>query len=58
MPIELFEIHKVTRALKLVKRGECWCEMAVGNPMVHRHSPQCLNAQMVIEKVGQRNDST
>ncbi len=53
---ERLQIHQLVRALKGVKRGECWCEMAVGNPMVHKHAPQCLNAQAVIKKVEGRNN--
>lgn len=45
------QIKALLNALKEVKRGQCWCEMAVGNPMVHSHSPQCLNAQVVIDNI-------
>ncbi len=52
------QIRALSQALKGVKRGSCWCEMAVGNPMVHSHSPQCLNAQVVIDNLEGRNNPT
>jgi hypothetical protein len=33
------------KALTLLKRGDCWCEMAIGNPMIHDHSEGCKIAQ-------------
>jgi len=32
-----------------LKRGDCWCEMAVGNPMVTSHSASCLAAARVMQ---------
>jgi hypothetical protein len=35
-------------AIKNLNRGECYCEMGVGNPLVTRHSQRCLDAQAAI----------
>ena len=36
---------KIKEILKELKRGSCWCEMAIGNPMVNGHSKGCFLAQ-------------
>ena len=28
-----------------LKRGSCWCEHGIGNPMVPAHTEACLNAE-------------
>lgn len=40
-------------ALKLLARGNgqlCFCEMAIGNPMLKEHSRACVNARAAIQK--------
>lgn len=32
-------------ALALLKRGDCWCAMAIGHPGISEHSNGCLFAQ-------------
>lgn len=39
----------VFKALMDLKRGDCWCEVAIGNPMMRNHSPQCENAKRASE---------
>ena len=34
-------LNMVERALTLLSKGDCWCEMAVDNPMVKEHSEGC-----------------
>ena len=45
------EIIKLREALEALKRGDCWCEMAIGNPMVKDHSAACKLASAVLEEV-------
>lgn len=35
------EVQRLREALQWLKRGSCWCEMAIGNPMARRHSKGC-----------------
>lgn len=39
---------KLLAALEQLKRGDCWCEMGVGNPMVDRHSGVCADAMAAL----------
>lgn len=40
----------VFKALQDLKLGDyCWCDVAIGNPMMRNHSPQCLNAKRAVE---------
>lgn len=41
-------INKLRAVLRRLKRGDCWCEMAVGNPMVSSHDEACLEAQRLL----------
>lgn len=41
---------KVREALEKLKRGDCWCEMGIGNPMVREHSPSCVAARAALEQ--------
>lgn len=34
-----------------LKRGSCWCEMGIGNPMVRDHSPACKQVQEMLKSV-------
>lgn len=44
--------------LKAMKRGDCWCEVATGNPMMQgRHSLACLETQRYF-KENQCNSSS
>lgn len=39
------------RALIGVKRGDCWCDVAIGNPMMGgKHDTHCLVAQEAIKE--------
>ena len=38
----LAELEQAVLGLKL---GDCWCDMATGNPMMTRHSQACVKAQ-------------
>jgi len=45
-----FEIDRARVVLEGLKRGEiygqgCWCEHAIGNPMVQEHSRACIAAR-------------
>lgn len=44
-----FDNADLRMALELLKRGSCWCEMAIGNPMVKNHSEGCKLAQRLME---------
>jgi len=36
-------------ALKAVRRGkDCWCDMAIGHPLMNRHSRGCLLARKAL----------
>lgn len=40
----------VIRAVLMgLKRGDCWCQMAIGNPMIHEHSRWCKLAQIIFD---------
>ena len=41
----VIQTELVKSVLNGLKRGDCWCEMAVGNPMVSSHDKDCLRAQ-------------
>ena len=38
----------LVEALKLLKRGTCWCEMAIGHPLVNQHSLGCQAARELL----------
>lgn len=44
---EKIVIRNLKQIIQDLKRGDCWCEMAVSNPMVGSHSKACLDAQEV-----------
>ena len=46
-------------ALKLLKRGTCWCEMAIGHPLVNQHSLVCqaTSALLPTKSEGEENES-
>lgn len=38
--------------VKSLKRGDCWCEVAIGNPnLAGVHTPQCVNARRYVEQL-------
>jgi hypothetical protein len=40
---------KMLRAIVTgLRRGSCWCEMAIGNPMVREHSTVCKAATVIM----------
>jgi len=43
--IELVEL------LESLKRGSCWCEMGIGNPMNTWHTTACLQAQEIVDQL-------
>jgi hypothetical protein len=49
LTIECRDCKKLKEIIRGLKRGDCWCEMGIGNPMVSSHSPQCIAAQKAIE---------
>ena len=40
---------ELKKVIHLLKRGDCWCEMAVGNPMATEHDKGCLAAKEILE---------
>jgi hypothetical protein len=46
------ERDRCREALVALKGGDCWCEMAVGNPMVRRHSTGCQMATDLTKAMG------
>ena len=47
----IVENQELKQALRLLKRGSCWCEMAICNPMVKEHSEGCKLAQQLMGDV-------
>lgn len=44
---------EVLRVLRDLKRGDCWCEVAIGNPMLQgRHTQACMAAKALMEPLG------
>ena len=40
----------VTQAVLMgLKRGDCWCQMAIGNPMIREHSQWCKLAKAIFD---------
>lgn len=35
--------------------SDCWCQMAIGNPMVREHSPACVAARKAVAKAEGRS---
>jgi hypothetical protein len=52
MTLERAALVIAVEALNRLKRGECWCEMAIGNPTVREHSKGCDLARAAIETAG------
>jgi len=42
---------KAIEIIELLKRGECWCQKGIGNPMYQEHTEACKKAQKFMEKV-------
>ena len=42
-----FSLSEIFQSLK---RGDCWCEMGIGNPMYTEHSKGCQMVQQFLEK--------
>ena len=40
-------LAKVETAMFGLKKGDCWCGMGIGNPMITNHTPSCVVAQGV-----------
>lgn len=46
----LKETHaKYQRTIKLLKTGDCWCGIGIGDPRIRDHSEGCKLAQELIE---------
>lgn len=41
-------VRNLMVALIELKRGDCWCEMGIGNPNCRDHSRACKNARAVL----------
>ncbi len=50
---EIDLLDMALECIRLLKRGDCWCEMAIDNPMVREHSAGCLKAKQVMKEVGE-----
>jgi len=46
----------VLRRLSSLRERQCWCAMAVGNPMVRDHSELCRTAQTLLRHAEQVRD--
>lgn len=47
------EMESLIDVLVGLKRGECWCEVAVGNPMMKgKHSLYCARATILLKEFG------
>lgn len=46
---ELHRKRDVSFALRSLKRGDCWCEKGIGNPMVTTHTAECELARKVLD---------
>lgn len=57
-PYEVGDFHVIdyaafTEALKIIqslKRGSCFCDVGIGNPMMSRHSSECDAASEFLRK--------
>jgi hypothetical protein len=45
-------IAEAVHIVQLVKRGTCWCQMGIGNPLATAHSERCLMAQRFVKQYG------
>lgn len=43
-------IRKLRAVIGLLKRGSCWCELGIGNPMVRGHSDACRRAREALDE--------
>lgn len=41
----------VIEMLDLLKRGECWCGMSIGHPLIRDHSEGCKLAKELYAKL-------
>ena len=41
-------LSSVRAILHQLRKGQCWCEMGIGNPMVKKHSEICLAVQEIM----------
>lgn len=42
---------KAVALLRALKRGSCWCEMGIGNPMYRDHSVTCEQVQKFLKSL-------
>lgn len=49
-PTDLLLFELLT-ALRRSNEYECWCEMAIGNPMMRGHSSQCKRAHATYQRL-------
>lgn len=45
------EVYRLRNLIANLKRGSCWCEMGVDNPMVNTHSHVCKEAAVASERL-------
>jgi hypothetical protein len=46
-------VDALTAALRELKRGDCWCEVGIGNPnMGGRHSSACRKVAVLLDRTG------
>lgn len=43
------EVARLRAALAGLRRGDCWCEFGIGNPMLSRCLPACETAREALE---------
>jgi hypothetical protein len=50
---ERVTVDALTAALRELKRGDCWCEVGIGNPnMGGRHSSACRKVAVLLDRTG------
>jgi hypothetical protein len=50
------EAARIIAILTFLKRGDCWCEVAINNPMVTEHSRGCIEAKKLYEEIKKEVD--
>lgn len=47
--LAITELAMASMVIRSLKRGDCWCDMAIGHPLIKSHSEACLSAQQFME---------
>ena len=45
-------IQECLDLLDALKRGTCWCEVGIGNPMLQTHTVTCVRVQSIMKRAG------